>query len=110
VSEAAGFILWLAAVMAPVGLIAWSLGRFIELRWPPLGTPSFIGLGIGVIVVSWVAAIHFSGGTRTRCVDVFDGTDGLAREARSELLARCVATAARDEIDPAVVLRKHPQL
>jgi hypothetical protein len=40
----------------------------------------------------------------------FDDTAGLAIEERSELIARCVATAGWDEIEPAVVMRKHPRL
>src|SRR5215211_2951148 len=110
VSEAAGFVLWLAAVIGLAGLIAWAVGRRIEQRWPALATPSFIGLGISVILVSRVAAVHLGHHTSTGCVDAFDGTDGLAIEERSELIARCVATAGRDEIDPAVVMRKHPRL
>jgi hypothetical protein len=110
VSEAAGFMLWLAAAIASAGLVAGALGRLVKQRWPALATPSFIGLGVSVIVVGWVAALHFGGGTPTRCVDVVDGTNGLAIEERSELLARCVATAGRDEIEPAVVMRKHPRL
>ena len=44
-SEAAGFMLWLAAVIGLAGLIAWAIGRRIEQRWPALAMPSFIGSG-----------------------------------------------------------------
>jgi hypothetical protein len=79
----------------------------IPLRW--LRPPSSAW---GLASSLWVGSRHFpfGGGTPTRCVDVFDGSDGLAIEERSELLARCVATAGRDESEPAVVMRKHPRL
>ncbi len=108
-SEAAGYMLWLAAVIGLAGLIAWAIVRRIEQRWPALAMPSFIGLGISVVLVSWAAAAHLGHHTSTGCADAFDGTDGLAIEERS-LNARCVATAGRDEIEPAVVMRKHPRL
>ena len=84
-SEAAGYMLWLAAVIGLAGLIAWAIVRRIEQRWPALAMPSFIGLGISVVLVSWAAAAHLGHHTSTGCADAFDGTDGLAIEERSDL-------------------------
>jgi hypothetical protein len=67
-------------------------------------------LGLGVVLLTWTAAIRVSGTVQVSCVDVFDGTDDLTAEVRAEILARCIATAGPDEIEPAVVLRRHPKL
>jgi hypothetical protein len=102
-TEAGCLLVWAAAFVLSGSLLAWPLGKSIENRWPALGTPVFIALGLGALVLSWTAAAHISAPPPATCREVFDRTDALSREARSEFLARCVATAAQDEIGPAVL-------
>ena len=102
-------LVWAAVLLLSGALVIWPTGRFIEARWPALSTPTLVALGLAALFVSWTAAIRVAGPPKAACTDIFNRTDGLDRETRSELLARCIATAGPDEIEPAVVLRRYPQ-
>ncbi len=108
-ANAGSLLVWAGVLLIVGGLLVWPLGRVVETRWPTLGTPAFVVLGFGALFISWTAAIRVAGPPKATCTEIFDRTDELDREARSELLARCIATAGPDEIEPAVVLRRYPK-
>jgi hypothetical protein len=109
-SDAVVLVVWFAAFVLLGSVIALPCVRLIAVRWPSTRVPFSVTLGLGVLFLSWTAALQVTGSVPTTCADIFEGTDNLDKEARSELLARCVATAGEDEMAPATVLRRYPSL